>query len=113
MREKSVGRNGFTSDKRAAYVVVVQRGGLSEVGRETAGGDMLGTCFVCERQTTTGIAILHSFLCEACEYDMVSSRVTDGGYEFLMRRVAAFWQSMPVEATPSEGSFPGSRGIMS
>lgn len=101
----------FTSDKRAEYVVVLRKGGLSKVGRDAAGGGA-GTCFVCGCQTKEGIVLLHSFLCAACESDITASRVTDGDYDFFMQRVAAFWRTLAEETVSSEGSFPGGRGIM-
>lgn len=104
-------RPAFTSGDPAAYVVVLWKGGLTEVLNETATGGA-ETCFVCGQKSTAGVPLMHAFLCSTCEHRIAVVRVTDGEYDFFVRRLAEFWHELHEETVPSERPLPGTRGIM-
>ena len=51
-------------------------------------------CVVCDDVKEQGVRVLHAFLCDACQQEMVAVDATDERYELYVRRMAAFWRSL-------------------
>jgi len=55
-------------------------------------------CMVCGDITEDGVTVLHAFLCDACQRDIVDIEVGDARYEFYVQRMAALWRSLAQAA---------------
>ncbi|MBB6733410.1 sigma factor G inhibitor Gin [Cohnella zeiphila] len=49
------------------------------------------TCIICGQPKETGIHIVSEFICEACESEMVHTKVEDERYPFFIRQLRQIW----------------------
>lgn len=61
--------------------------------------ELLEVCVVCGQLVgqSRGFHLLHHFICNDCEREMVRTSVEDDHYRFFVERLHALWQDLSLE----------------